>query len=152
MRKILILFLAIFFLTFCKPTSIPDKEQILEADRKFSATAAEKGYNLAFIEFAHSEAVLLRENSMPVIGMEAIKKLYEKADTSGIHFIWEPLSGDIASSGELGYTYGVYSFTKDSVTEKGTYISVWKKDAAGNWKYVLDSGNKGIGEESNNSK
>jgi ketosteroid isomerase-like protein len=28
---------------------------------------------------------------------------------------------------------------------KGTYISVWKKDAAGNWKYVLDSGNKGIG-------
>jgi ketosteroid isomerase-like protein len=152
MRKILILFLAITFLTFCKPISIPDKEQILDADRKFSATAVEKGFNKAFIEFAHAEAVLLRDNSMPVVGKEAVISLFEKADTTGIHFTWEPLSGDIANSGELGYTYGIYTFTKDSVTEKGTYISVWKKDAAGNWKYVLDSGNKGIGEESNNSK
>jgi len=86
---------------------------------------------------------------MPVVGMEAVTRIYEKADTSGIQFTWEPLAGDIASSGELGYTYGIYSFKKDSVNEKGTYVSIWKKDAEGSWKYTLDCGNKGIGETVN---
>jgi ketosteroid isomerase-like protein len=152
MKKILILLITLGFLTFCKSPEKPGAEQLLEVDRSFSATAVEKGFNLAFIEFAHPEAVLLRENRMPVIGKEAVTLLFEKADTAGVHFTWEPLSGDIAASGELGYTYGIYSFTKDTISEEGTYVSIWKKDADGNWKYILDCGNKGIGEKSNDSK
>jgi ketosteroid isomerase-like protein len=152
MKKILIILIALSSLTFCKPKAKPSAEQLLEIDRKFSATAVEKGFNLAFIEFAHTDAVLLRENSKPVVGKEAVTRLFEKADTAGVHFTWEPLSGDIAASRELGYTYGIYSFTKDTITEQGTYVSIWKKDAAGNWKYTLDCGNKGIGEKFNDSK
>jgi ketosteroid isomerase-like protein len=144
MIKNLIFLIALLTLTFCKPHVKPDKEQLLETDRKFSATSVEKGYNRAFIEFAHPDAVLLRPNSMPVTGSKAVKGLFEKADISGVIFNWEPLAGDIAKSGELGYTYGIYTFTKDTVTTKGTYVSIWKKDAAGNWKYILDSGNEGI--------
>jgi ketosteroid isomerase-like protein len=29
----------------------------------------------------------------------------------------------------------------------GTYISIWKKQSDGNWKFVLDSGNEGVGKE-----
>lgn len=152
MKNILIILIAFSFLTFCKSSEKQSAEQLFEADRKFSASAIEKGFNQAFIEFAHPEAVLLRENSMPVIGKEAVTLLFEKADTAGVHFTWEPLAGDIAASGELGYTYGIYSFTKDSVTKKGTYVSIWKKDSSGNWKYTLDCGNKGIGEKLNDSK
>jgi ketosteroid isomerase-like protein len=149
-------FLIILFLfsllTFCKLPVKPDSEQLLKADRKFSATSVEKGFNIAFIEFAHPDAVLLRKNSMPVVGKESVIKLFEKADTSGVNFTWEPLAGDIAKSGELGYTYGIYTFTKDTVSEKGTYVSIWKKDAAGNWKYLLDSGNEGIEKPLNEPK
>ena len=151
MKNLLILF-ALSFLTFCKPPVKPDKEQLLEVDRKFSATSVEKGFSKAFIEFAHPDAVLLRENSMPVIGKESVVKLFENADTSGVNFTWEPLAGDIASSGELGYTYGIYTFKKDTITKKGTYVSIWKKDAAGNWKFVLDSGNEGIEKPLNETK
>jgi ketosteroid isomerase-like protein len=152
MNKNLILLFALSFLTFCNPPVKPDKEQLLKVDREFSATSVEKGFNNAFIGFAHPDAVLLRENSMPVVGKESVIKLFEKADTAGVNFTWEPLAGDIAASGELGYTYGVYSFTKDSVTTKGTYVSIWKKDAAGNWKFVLDSGNEGIEKPLKDSK
>jgi ketosteroid isomerase-like protein len=152
MMKNLILLFALSFLTFCKPPSKPNKEQLLEVDRKFSATSVEKGFNNAFIEFAHPDAVLLRENTMPIVGKESIVRLFENTDTTGVNFTWEPLAGDIAASGELGYTYGVYSFTKDSITKKGTYVSIWKKDAAGNWKFVLDSGNEGIEKPSIDSK
>ena len=61
---------------------------------------------------------------------------------------WEPKDGVIARSGELGYTYGVYAMRpslKDTVIY-GTYVSIWKKEKGGKWKYVLDSGNEGIGE------
>jgi hypothetical protein len=27
---------------------------------------------------------------------------------------------------------------------KGTYVSIWKKDENGNWKWVLDTGNPGL--------
>ena len=140
------------FLMFCKPTIKAGSEQLFEADRKFSATSVEKGFNKAFIEFAHPDAVLLRKNSMPVIGKESVIKLFEKADTSGVKFTWEPLAGDIAKSGELGFTYGIYTIVKDSVTVKGTYVSIWKKDTAGNWKFVLDSGNEGIEKPFNKPK
>lgn len=82
---------------------------------------------------------------MPITGKQAITNIYEKADTSGIRFSWEPLAGDIAQSGELGYTYGIYTLQVDTTIEKGTYVSIWKKDENGNWKYVLDSGNEGLG-------
>jgi len=150
--KNLILLIVIFNLTFCKSSVKPDKQQLLEADRMFSTTSVTKGYNLAFIEFAHPEAVLLRQNSMPVVGKENVNLLFEKADTTGIDFTWEPIAGNIALSGELGYTYGIYTFKKDTVTEKGTYVSIWKKDSKGNWKYILDCGNKGIGETETDKK
>ncbi|HSO88434.1 MAG TPA: nuclear transport factor 2 family protein [Draconibacterium sp.] len=148
----LIILFSFSLFTFCKLPVKPDSEQLLETDRKFSATSVEKGFNIAFIEFAHHDAVLLRENSMPVVGKESVIKLFEKADTSGVQFTWEPLAGDIAKSGELGYTYGIYTFTKDTLTKNGTYVSIWKKDGAGDWKFVLDSGNEGIEKPLNETK
>jgi ketosteroid isomerase-like protein len=122
----------------------PDVKELFDIDKKFSDMSVEKGYPMAFIEFAHPDAAILRPNSMPVKGRNAISSLYEKADTAGVHFTWEPLAGDIAASGELGFTYGTYTFRKDSLIERGTYASVWKKDENGNWKYILDVGNEGI--------
>ena len=31
--------------------------------------------------------------------------------------------------------------------QRGTYVTIWKKDADGTWKWVLDSGNEGLGEK-----
>ena len=129
----------------CSRNAKPTVEQLFEVDRNFSDSASKIGFNKAFIEFAHPDAVLLRKNSMPITGKQAITTIYEKADTTGIRFSWEPLSGDIAASGELGYTYGIYTFRLDTIVEKGTYVSIWKKDENGNWKYVLDAGNEGLG-------
>ena len=33
----------------------------------------------------------------------------------------------------------------EEVTREGTYVTIWKKDADGNWKFVLDTGNQGLG-------
>jgi ketosteroid isomerase-like protein len=107
--------------------------------------AEEMGYAKAFTEYAHPDAVLLRKNSMPVTGKPAIEKLFGNKTPDNVHFSWQPLNGDIAGSGELGYTYGIYTLETDSNVERGTYVSIWKKDNKGEWKYILDSGNEGTG-------
>jgi len=144
--KIAALLLMVSLFVSCKPNHTAGVEELFETDRNFSALAAEKGYDVAFIEYAHPDAVLFRENSRPIVGKPAVIKQFENTNPEGIEFSWEPLDGRIAASGELGFTYGIYTIKSDSVVQKGTYISVWKKDENGKWKYILDSGNEGLGE------
>jgi ketosteroid isomerase-like protein len=57
---------------------------------------------------------------------------------------WEPLKAD--ASGDLGYTFGNWARKSKTAagsdtTVYGNYVSIWKRQADGSWKYVFDSGN-----------
>lgn len=122
------------------------KMEMMNADREFSKMCQEKGMKAAFIEYLDSNGVLLRPNRLPIAGADAVDFLIQQNDTD-YTMTWEPKNGVIARSGELGYTYGIYALRpseKDTVIY-GTYVSIWKKEKGGTWKYVLDSGNEGIG-------
>ena len=123
------------------------KMEMMNTDREFSKMSQEKGMKAAFIEYLDSNGVLLRPNRLPIAGADAIDFLIQQNDTD-YTLTWEPRNGAIAKSGELGYTYGIYALrpsVKDTVIY-GTYISIWKKQKDGTWKFVLDSGNEGIGD------
>ncbi len=125
-----------------------DKLNMMDADRAFSKMSEEKGMKNAFLEYIDSNGVLLRPNHLPIVGADAIDYLIQQNDST-YTLKWEPRNGTVAHSGELGYTYGIYALKptdKDTIIY-GTYVSIWKKDSKGNWKYVLDSGNEGVGEE-----
>jgi ketosteroid isomerase-like protein len=86
-----------------------------------------------------------------VVGRKKIEEIYSKPDTS-FSLSWEPLNADISSSGDMGFTYGIYTIHMDSpegdkVTKEGTYVTIWKKNKAGEWKFVLDTGNQGLGQQ-----
>ena len=156
MNKFLLSILTVLLFVSCDlfPTKKPvitgtalDKLNMLEADRAFSKMSEEKGMKNAFLEYIDSNGVLLRSNHLPIAGADAIDYLIQQNDSS-YTLKWEPRSGSVAHSGELGYTYGIYALkpnSKDTIIY-GTYVSIWKKDSKGNWKYVLDSGNEGIGD------
>jgi len=146
MNKLLLLLIMVLAYS-CAQDSETSLEDLFKVDREFSLASENIGYNNAFIEFAHDKAVLLRDDNYPLEGKTALMQVFESANTEGVIFTWQPKNGNIAKSGELGYTYGVYQFSKDSVIEKGTYVSIWKKNKNGEWKYVLDSGNEGLGEK-----
>ncbi|MEO7307903.1 MAG: hypothetical protein ABIR78_01990 [Ferruginibacter sp.] len=122
------------------------KLEMMNTDREFSKMSEEKGMKNAFIEYLDSNGVLLRPNRLPIAGADAIDYLIQQNDTDYI-LTWEPRNGTVAKSGELGYTYGIYALrpSKKDTVIYGTYVSIWKKDKDGTWKYVLDSGNEGIG-------
>ncbi|MEP7141993.1 MAG: hypothetical protein ABI707_03935 [Ferruginibacter sp.] len=125
--------------------AIDYKTEMMEADRAFSKLSEEKGMKYALMQYIDGKGVLLRPNAVPIVGVEAIDYISQGNDTS-YTMTWEPNGGSIAKSGELGYTYGVYSYkpkNKDSVIY-GTYVSVWKRQTDGKWKFVLQTGNEGV--------
>ena len=120
-------------------------DNIIKTDKAFSALSKSQGMKRAFIEYMDNEGVLLRPGHIPVIGANAIDYLSMVNDTAFI-LTWSPTGAGIAESGDLGYTYGIYNMTMKDTIIKGTYVSIWKKQSDGKWKFMLDSGNEGIGD------
>jgi ketosteroid isomerase-like protein len=55
---------------------------------------------------------------------------------------WQPLRAEVAASGDLGYTWGVAesAATKDGPFKPyGIYVTIWKRQPGGKWKFVYDS-------------
>ena len=121
-------------------------KELIAVDKAFSALSMERGMNYAFTFYVAEGAVMLTPNRMPIVGKSKIESLFQSDDSKTV-FTWAPLHADIAKSGDLGYTYGTYNNIMDGDLETGTYVSVWKKNTAGEWKFVLDSGNRGLGEK-----
>jgi len=131
-----------------KTEAVPaDRINMMNADKAFSKMSEEKGMRNAFLEYIDSNGVLLRPGRMPIVGADAIDFLIQQNDSS-YTLKWEPRHGAVAQSGELGYTYGIYALkpAQNDTIIYGTYVSIWKKQKDGKWKYVLDSGNEGIGD------
>jgi len=123
-------------------------DALKKADIEFSNLSRDSGVKDAFIAYTAENGVLLRPYMMPIVGFDAVKKFMEEGD-SNFQLTWEPLYADVCLSGEMGYTYGIYTLVfKDGngieKSSRGTYVSIWKKDKNGNWKFVLDTGNPGL--------
>lgn len=147
----LIAILGIALLTSCSQKVDPAKEKqaIIDADIAFSRLSEKAGIHQAFLQTIDSSCVLLRANHKPIVGNNAIVALFKKGDDRNYQMTWKPVSAEIAASGDMGFTYGIYEFRvkSDSVkVQKGTYLSIWKKSPEGKWRLWADTGNEGIGE------
>ena len=121
---------------------------LIKADEDFAELSVQKGMKEAYLEYIDSNGVLLRPNIIPIAGADAVDYIIGLKDT-GYKMQWKPSNAVVAISGELGYTYGVYQLKPSLVDTAfyGTYVSIWKKQTDGKWKFVLQSGNEGLGEE-----
>jgi ketosteroid isomerase-like protein len=123
-------------------------ESVKQADIDFSDLSKEKGMKEAFLSYVAPNGVMLRPYMMPLVGYDEINKLLSDGEIP-FTLVWAPLYADVSSSGDMGYTYGTYELTfkddKDAKdVRKGTYVTVWKKNSEGKWKWVLDTGNLGL--------
>ena len=150
---LLIIFLQLIYTTSCKRVDIETEvKALMNTDRAFSDLSVNKGRNEAFYTYCANNGVILRPDSYPVEGREKISELLLQAPDDSYTLSWEPSYGFVSKSVDLGYTYGIWTLKAiddEGVTNinKGSYVSIWEKDEEGNWKFLLDTGNEGIGEE-----
>ena len=139
--KLIILFGIIIIAAGCSNMcDTADKTVLMEADRAFSKMSADKGLYEAFDFYMDDNATMYRDGQPPFSGREAIRPILSKKSNATL--TWEPTFAEIAASGDLGYTLGRWEYTlKDSTGEEsrsfGYYVSIWKKQSDGSWKWYL---------------
>ena len=111
------------------------REELLAQDTLFSAIAAGRGTQQAYEATLDDSARALREGAGPLIGKDAILALMK--NEQGIRSL-DPMDAGVSLAGDLGYTYGAYRTVQDSPEPAGYYVRVWKKNATGLWKLVVD--------------
>jgi ketosteroid isomerase-like protein len=147
MKQIMASLVAMIIVLSCKQKTVDvthDAEEIMKTDREFSQMSQREGMKKAFIYYADSAVVLLRSGYFPMHGTDAMEYL-QNINDSAFTLTWSPENAVMALSGDLGYTYGLYTYQASDTTFQGTYVSIWQKQADGNWKYILDTGNPGVG-------
>ena len=116
------------------------KKEIENTELAFSQLAGEEGIHEAFTTYAAADAVLSRNKKL-IFGKIAIDNFYTSNSSTGLS--WKLDFVDVATSGDLGYTYGHYIYTyQDSLglvkADTGIFHTVWKRQLDGQWKFVWD--------------
>lgn len=119
-------------------------QDLMAVDKAFSDFSEANGPYAAWENYVHEDAVGLNPNQPPTMGRAEMLKAFENWPEH-LTLTWDPKGGDVAASGDLGYTWGIYAVMGitpegEAVKSEGKYATVWKKQADGSWQAVLDGG------------
>jgi ketosteroid isomerase-like protein len=142
---------AALMLSACTPDEAPGREaaieQILQADRDFAALAAEQGLAEAFGTYMDRvEGRKIGPSGDPVIGEADIRAAFANTP-DGLLLDWTPVEAFASQAGDFGVSWGDWSIHSDGDREsvadaRGRYITVWRRNAAGEWRGLLDTGSE----------
>ena|SRR2546428_10847385 len=128
-----------------------ERTTLRDADMEWSKVTGDKNVE-GFVGFLAANGTILPPNSSKLTGNEAIRKwMTDMIANPGFAINWQTATVEVSSSGDLGYTLGSYNFTMNDAqgkptTDKGKYVTVWKKQAGGKWKVVADIFNSDLPE------
>ena len=101
---------------------------MVKTEQAFSKMAEEKNTRDAFLAFIADDGLLFRPGA---------------SDKNPL-LAWQPAFAGMSVSGDLGFTTGPWEFKADRSDQTpsgyGDFVTVWKKQADGTWKFVVDLG------------
>ena len=113
-----------------------ERNNLLALDREWSQTTKDAK---TFLSYFASDATAYAPGMPAVSGTEAIGRTWAgMISAPGFALSWTPTKADVSSSGDLGSTAGTYEMSMGGATDKGKYVSVWKKQPDGAWKVSDD--------------
>jgi uncharacterized protein (TIGR02246 family) len=145
--------LGFLILTGCSPSPAPDR-------RAADASALREGEVAAFVKdwggkdagriAAHftDDGNLIVPNSPMMAGKEAIGKgMKDALADPNWSLALQPVQVEVSTGGDLGYARGSYVLTatdpasNKAATEKGRFVTIFRKEADGSWKAVQEISN-----------
>ena len=112
-----------------------ERNNLLAADREWAQSTKDLD---TFMSYFSPNATVHPPGMRAVTGPDAIRKDFEAMSGSpGFALAWTAARADVSRSGDVGYTTGAYDMTMNGATEKGKYVTVWKKQGDA-WKVAED--------------
>lgn len=112
-------------------------QAVVDAEHNFAALAAEKGTKVAFLANLTDDAVVFNP------GLENGKNVWTARPASAALLSRAPNYADVSADGSLGFTTGNWEYRKkkdDAGIAFGEFITLWKRQDDGKYKFVLDIG------------
>jgi len=113
------------------------RSDLTNTERDFSKASLKRGAVEAFLAYASPDVRVLRNQKQPFVGRKAAVAAWTPLS---IEWTWTTQFADVSSSGDLGYSYGLYEKrdkAANSIIETGNYMRVWKRVNSA-WKLILD--------------
>ena len=121
-------------------------EKLMELSRYWSKLAATDSVD-KMLSFWADDATILPPGQGPITGKQAISKMLEEtSNIPGFKISWEPLFVSVSKSGDMAYMIEQNQITMNDslgnpITEYNKAVTVWRKEADGTWKNVVDTWN-----------
>jgi ketosteroid isomerase-like protein len=139
--------LLVLAISGCAPQVDVEAERaaLLTADEAWSQSAADLD---GFMSFVADDASMLPFDVPIATGEEAIRAVFSALSSApGFALSWSATGAVVSRAGDLGYTIGTFELTVNDaegnpVTTVGKYVTVWRKQADGQWKVVADIFNR----------
>lgn len=116
-----------------------DYDAVVASERAFAKLAGEKGIPYAFHQYIADDGIMFTPDPVKAkaqLAQDAAKPLPEGAPV----LRWWPVHADVARSGDLGWTTGPWVMTRGDQNRYGHFVTVWKKQPDGNWRWLIDYG------------
>lgn len=107
------------------------REALFSHERDMAAEARGVGAKALYRQIAADDIILLQAGEAPAVGREAALALQPDARDA---VSWEPVGGEMASSGDFAYVYGRYR----KGDANGWYMRVWRAGTDG-FRIALES-------------
>lgn len=117
-------------------------QEMVKTEQAFSKMAEEKNARDAFMAFIADDGLLFRPGA--VNGKKWMLEHPVPPSDKKPLLAWQPNFAGMSASGEMGFTTGPWEFKNDIDDAKpsgyGHFVTVWKKQPDGTWKFVVDLG------------
>jgi len=117
-------------------------QDMVQTEQAFSKMAEEQNTRDAFMTFIADDGLLFRPGA--VNGKKWMNEHPVPQSDKRPLLAWQPSFAGMAASGDMGFTTGPWEAKADINDEKpsgyGHFVTVWKKQADGSWKFVVDLG------------
>jgi ketosteroid isomerase-like protein len=116
------------------------QKELLDRENQFISEWGKNPEAATYISFLARESRLQLNGHLPATNADTIKVLISGLDKN---MIWKPVGAGAASSGDLGFTYGLLEISCASGHTKGHYVRIWKKHDGEDWQIILEMINAG---------
>jgi ketosteroid isomerase-like protein len=114
---------------------------LAEAERAFARMSVAQGLRKSFLAHFTEEGISF--GPAPQRSNEALRRQPAREGKEPFTLDWWPVYSDISAAGDLGFNTGPYVVTDDAgqaPARQGYFFSIWRRQADGSWKVVLDLG------------